>query len=78
MTHELLEGDILSDERIVVVGYADTRPFTFNDNPAGRALNRRVELVIRQGAETAAETGLDNILEGNPEILDILGVGAGR
>ncbi|MEQ9462673.1 MAG: flagellar motor protein MotB [Haliea sp.] len=78
VTHELLEGGVLSDERIVVVGYADTRPFTFNDNPAGRALNRRVELVIRQGAETAEETGLDNILEGSPEILDILGVGAGR
>ncbi|MEZ5556338.1 flagellar motor protein MotB [Haliea sp.] len=78
VTHELLEDGVLSDERIVVVGYADTRPFTFNDNPAGRALNRRVELVIRQGAETAEETGLDNILEGNPEILDILGVGAGR
>jgi chemotaxis protein MotB len=78
VTHELLEDGVLSDERIVVVGYADTRPFTFNDNPAGRALNRRVELVIRQGGETTEETGLDNILEGNPEILDILGVGSGR
>jgi hypothetical protein len=37
-----------------------------------------VELVIRQGGETTEETGLDNILEGNPEILDILGVGSGR
>lgn len=78
VTHELLEGGVLSDERIVVVGYADTRPFTFNDNPAGRALNRRVELVIRQGGETESETGLDSILDGNSEILDILGVGAGH
>ncbi len=74
VTHELLKGGLLGDERIMVVGYADTRPFTFNDNPAGRALNRRVELVIRQGVTDGEDTRLEDILEGNPELLDIIGI----
>lgn len=72
VAHELLGDGLLADERLMVVGYADTRPFTFNDNPAGRALNRRVELVIRQGITDSEDTGLESILEGNPELLDIL------
>ncbi len=74
VTHELLKGGLLEDERIMVVGYADTRPFTFNDSPAGRALNRRVELVIRQGVTDGDDTRLEDILEGNPELLNIIGI----
>lgn len=49
VTHELLKDNVLSDERFVVVGHADTRPFAANDSSPARAQNRRVEIVIRQG-----------------------------
>jgi chemotaxis protein MotB len=74
VTHELLRGDLIDDERMMVVGFADTRPFTFNDTADGRASNRRVEIVIRQGIDDAAESELDALREIDPEVLDLLGV----
>lgn len=74
VTHELLRDGLLTDERMMVVGFADTRPFTFNDTIEGRASNRRVEIVIRQGIDDADNTELDNIREINPDALDILGI----
>lgn len=41
-------------KRISAVGYADTRPIADNNSAAGRALNRRVSLVIHVN-ETSAE-----------------------
>ncbi|WOJ93324.1 flagellar motor protein MotB [Congregibacter variabilis] len=74
VTHELLREGLLKDDRMMVVGFADTRPFTFNDTVEGRASNRRVEIVIRQGIDDAENTELDNIREINPDALDILGI----
>ncbi|MFT7287565.1 MAG: chemotaxis protein MotB [Halieaceae bacterium] len=72
VTHELLRGELLDDERMMVVGYADTKPFTFNDTPEGRSLNRRVEIVIRQGLEKGDAQSLDLLRESNSDGLDIL------
>jgi len=72
VTHELQKDDLLPNDRIMVVGYAETRPFTFNATPGGRALNRRVELVIRQSVEDSRASGIESLLEKNPDILDIL------
>jgi len=36
----------IAPERLRATGYADTRPIAENDTPAGRAVNRRVELVL--------------------------------
>jgi chemotaxis protein MotB len=36
----------VAPERLRAVGYADTRPIQPNDTPAGRAANRRVELIM--------------------------------
>lgn len=74
VTHELLREGLLKDDRMMVVGFADTRPFTFNDTVEGRASNRRVEIVIRQGIEDAEEADLKSIREINPDALDILGI----
>jgi len=74
VTHELLREDVLDDKRMMVSGFADTRPFTSNDTVAGRASNRRVEIVIRQGLEEADESALKSIREINPNALDILGI----
>jgi chemotaxis protein MotB len=74
VTHELLRGNLIDDERMMVVGFADTRPFTFNDTPEGRAMNRRVEIVIRQGIEGDDAQSLEVLREANPDALDILGL----
>lgn len=74
VTHELLREGLLKDDRMMVVGFADTRPFTLNDTVEGRASNRRVEIVIRQGIDEAEESDLKSIREINPDALDILGI----
>lgn len=74
VTHELLREGLLKDDRMMVVGFADTRPFTFNDTVEGRASNRRVEIVIRQGIEDAEESEIKSIRELNPDALEILGI----
>ncbi|MDR5867529.1 flagellar motor protein MotB [Halomonas koreensis] len=52
----LLEDGRLDPERLVVRGFADTRPLTANETPEGRARNRRVEITINLAdAPRAAE-----------------------
>ena len=38
----------IKQERLVVNGFADTQPIVSNDTPAGRAKNRRIEIIIKQ------------------------------
>ncbi len=38
----------IAPERMRAVGYAETRPLASNDSQAGRAANRRVELLLKQ------------------------------
>ncbi|PPA75716.1 flagellar motor protein MotB [Achromobacter spanius] len=42
---ELVRDGVAAD-RLRAVGYAETRPIESNDTPAGRAANRRVELIM--------------------------------
>lgn len=74
VTHKLIESGQLDEERMMVAGFSDTRPFTFNDTSEGRAMNRRVEIVIRQGLEESDEADLETLREANPDALDILGL----
>jgi chemotaxis protein MotB len=74
VTHQLIASGQLDEERMMVAGFADTRPFTFNDTPEGRAMNRRVEIVIRQGIDESEQADIDALREANPEALDILGL----
>ena len=74
VTHELLRGDLLEDDRMMVVGFADTRPFTANDTADGRASNRRVEIVIRQGIDEAEASEIDALRDINPDALELLGI----
>ena len=55
VTHELLRHPFLEDERMMVVGYGDTRPYAENDTVEGRAGNRRVEIVVRQALDELEE-----------------------
>lgn len=74
VTHELLAGDMLDSDRFMVVGYAESRPFTANDTADGRAANRRVEIVLRQGLDAAQESELDSLRALNPDAVKLLGV----
>lgn len=41
-----LQGKSISPRRLAMVGYAEQRPVASNDNEAGRAKNRRVEILL--------------------------------
>jgi chemotaxis protein MotB len=43
---ELIERHGISPSRLSAAGYADERPLATNDTAEGRAVNRRVELVV--------------------------------
>lgn len=46
VANALLASGLVEANRIRVQGYAETRPRVSNNNPADRALNRRVEIII--------------------------------
>jgi chemotaxis protein MotB len=47
MMELLVERFGIDEQRMAIVGYADTAPETPNDTPEGRARNRRVDIVIQ-------------------------------
>lgn len=49
----LIKGG-LGIDRVRTIGYADSRPIATNDTEEGRSKNRRVEIVVTQGAEPIA------------------------
>lgn len=49
VAHELFLDPDLDQERFAVMGYAETRPLVSNLTAAGKARNRRVEVMINQG-----------------------------
>ncbi len=49
--HSMLRNKDIAEDRVVVEGFADTRPMVPNDSPQNRAKNRRVELIISRGIE---------------------------
>ncbi len=62
VTRELLRSGVLSKDRFVITGYADTKPIADNDTLEGRATNRRVEIIIVQGEQpegTVVGIGID-------------------
>lgn len=74
VTHELLRGDLIDDARMMVVGFADTKPFTSNDTSDGRASNRRVEIVIRQGINEGDANEIEALRDIDPQALELLGI----
>jgi chemotaxis protein MotB len=49
--HSMLRNNDIDEERIVVQGFADTQPLVDNDSPQHRAMNRRVELILKRGID---------------------------
>ncbi len=50
----LLESPAIAPTRVAIKGLADTRPRASNDTPEGRALNRRVEIIVDLGEPMTA------------------------
>ncbi|MBL4580972.1 MAG: OmpA family protein [Gammaproteobacteria bacterium] len=74
VAHELLRDGSISDNRFMVIGYADTKPFDESGSDEARSRNRRVEIVIHQevGEEISAE--LRELDEVGDDVLDALGI----
>ncbi len=72
VTNELLKDDLVSDERLMVVGYGDTRPFQSNDTETGRSRNRRVEIVIHQELDEETSRELKQLEGFDDDLLDTL------
>ncbi len=49
--HSMLRNKNVEEGRIVVQGFADTRPLVNNDSPQNRAKNRRVELILKRAID---------------------------
>ena len=49
--HSMLRNKDIAEDRVVVEGFADTRPLVDNDSPQNRAKNRRVELILTRGID---------------------------
>lgn len=72
VAHSLMEEGLIPNERFIVVGYAETKPFLSNDTTEGRAANRRVELVVRQDVSDEVNANIRALEESNPEFVESL------
>ena len=59
----------IDKSHLKAVGYADTRPIASNQNPDGRARNRRVELVIEKPEAVPADAP-DRAAPANPSVAE--------
>ncbi len=55
VAHEMLKVKAISDKKLVVVGYANSKPLTTNKTKSERRRNRRVEIMIMQGEAAESE-----------------------
>lgn len=72
VAHELMSGGAVAEKRFEVSGFSDTLPLVANNTPENRAINRRVEILIKQGVENALEEEDIKLLKENEEGEDIL------
>ena len=72
VAHELIKTNELDNSRFMVVGHAETKPHKPNLDDESRALNRRVEIIIRQGLDMQTEEEIRKIQSMNPEVMEII------
>jgi chemotaxis protein MotB len=66
VAHGLFGDGIIDQKRFAVAGYSDTQPLVANSTAAGRARNRRVEIVIHQGLDEDAKRELEVLRAEDP------------
>lgn len=68
VVHALLAMNMLSPQRFVLEGYADTKPLVPNNSADNRARNRRVELLIlKTDTESAGERSVEALIQQSAE-----------
>jgi len=67
VAHGLFGDGALEEGRFSITGYADTRPLVSNETGAGKARNRRVEIVIQQGLSAEVQRELEVLRNADPE-----------
>lgn len=72
VARELMFGGDVKRTRFEVTGYADTRPLLPNDSDTNRAINRRVEILVKQGLESELEEEDIKLLKEDEKGADIL------
>ncbi len=68
VAHALFDEGRLNEGRFAVSGHADTRPLVANDTPAGKARNRRVEVLIDQGLGEEVRKDLEVLRTEDPTL----------
>ncbi len=59
VAHGLFEDPELDQDRFTITGFAETKPLVSNSTAAGKARNRRVEVVIHQGLGAEVKNDLE-------------------
>lgn len=72
VAHELMAGGDIAERRFEVAGYSDTMPIVPNDSAENRAINRRVEILIKQGLEDELDKEDIELLKEDKKGEDIL------
>jgi len=55
VAHYMLENKRMDPERLIIEGYADTKPLVPNTSAENRAKNRRVEIILEQNSNPGGE-----------------------
>ncbi len=72
VAYELMKGGDVSRKRFEVTGFADTKPLVPNTSAKNRSINRRVEILIKQGVENELEEEDLRLLKEDEQGADIL------
>ena len=70
VAHGLFEGGDVHQERFTITGFAETQPLVSNTTPAGKARNRRVEVVIHQGLDAQVKGELEVLKQEFPALYE--------
>ena len=70
VAHELFDDPELDQERFTITGFADTKPLVSNTTTAGKARNRRVEIVVNQGLSAEVQDELEVLKEEFPALYE--------
>ena len=70
VAHGLFEDPEIDQQRFTIAGYAETRPLVSNANRAGKARNRRVEVIVNQGLDAEVREELELLKDVDPDGFD--------
>ena len=70
VAHGLFADAELDQGRFTITGFAETKPLVSNSNAAGKARNRRVEVVVNQGLGAEVQGELEVLKEEFPALYE--------